>query len=202
MGSQECIAAYDAKTGEMLWQTFIAAGFPIDMVMSSKYLFASGKATGGNDNKLACINRKTGEMVWTFQTGSRGTKLTVSPDESMLFWGNDTGARDMGFYMLNANTGDPLWSLNYGGQAAWFTSDSEYVAVKAYGILEVYDRNGRRVATTACGSTSKMSWFVYIKDDLSRILNIAGGGDTSNSGWLYNMVLTKGYDRDYIESQR
>ena len=170
--------------------------------MSSKYLYASPKATGGNDNKLCCIDRKTGKMVWTFQTGSRGTKLTISPDETILFWGNDTGCRDIGQYMLNAETGEPLWTVGYGGQAAWFTSDSQYVAVKAYGMLEVFDRDGNRVATTACGSTSKMSWFVYVKDDLSRILNIAGGGDTSNSGWLYNMVLEDGYTRDFIDSQR
>ncbi len=203
MGSQECIAAYDAKNGTMLWQTFTGAGFPIDMIMSSKYIYASPKGgTGGNDDKLLCIDRKTGKMKWTFQTGSRGTKLTVSPDETMLFWGNDTGARDNGLYILNAETGEPLWTLNYGGQAAWFTSDSEYVAIKDYGILEVFDRTGRKVATTSCGFNSKMSWFVYIKDDLSRILNIAGGGGQGNSGWLYNMTLEDGYNREFIDSQR
>lgn len=202
MGSQECIAAYDAKDGTMLWQTFTANGFPIDMILSSKYLYVSPKGTGGNDNKLMCIDRKTGKTKWTYQTGSRGTKLTVSPDETMLFWGNDTGARDVGLYMLNAETGEPLWTLNYGGQAAWFTSDSEYVAVKDYGILEVFDREGRKVATTSCGFNSKMSWFVYMKDDLSRILNIAGGGGMGNSGWLYNMVLEPGYDRQFMDSQR
>ena len=46
-----------------------------------------------------------------------------------------------------------------------------------------------------------MSWFVYIKDDLSRILDIAGGGDGGNSGWLYNLTLTEGYDRDFIDRQ-
>lgn len=203
MGSQECIAAYDAKDGTMLWQTFTGAGFPIDMIMSSKYIYASPKGgTGGNDDKLLCIDRKTGQMKWTFQTGSRGTKLTISPDETMLFWGNDTGARDNGLYILNAETGEPLWTVNYGGQAAWFTSDSEYVAIKDYGILEVFDRTGRKVATTSCGFNSKMSWFVYIKDDLSRILNIAGGGGEGNSGWLYNMVLEDGYSRDFVDSQR
>ena len=202
MGSQESIAAFNAKTGEILWQTFTAGNFPIDMIMSGKYLYVSPKATGGNDNKLCCIDRKTGKMVWTFQTGSRGTKLTLSPDETILFWGNDTGSRDIGQYMLNAENGEPLWTIGYGGQAAWFTSDSQYVAVKAYGILEVFDRDGNKIATTACGSTSKMSWFVYIKDDLSRILNIAGGGDTSNSGWLYNMVLEDGYSREFIDGQR
>lgn len=202
MGSQECIAAYDAKTGKMLWQTFIMGGFPIDMIMSSKYLYASPKGTGGNDNKLCCIDRETGKMVWTFQTGSRGTKLTLSPDETILFWGNDTGARDHGTYFLDADTGEPLWTVNYGGQAAWFTSDSEYVAIKAYSILEVYTRDGLRVATTACGSNSKMSWFVYIKDDLSRILNIAGGGgNEGNTGWMYNMTLEDGYNREFIEKQ-
>ncbi len=203
MGSQECIAAYDAKDGTMLWQTFTGAGFPIDMIMSSKYIYASPKGgTGGNDDKLLCIDRKTGKMKWTFQTGSRGTKLTVSPDETMLFWGNDTGARDNGLYILNAETGEPLWTVNYGGQAAWFTSDSEYVAIKDYGILEVFDRDGRKVATTSCGFNSKMSWFVYIKDDLSRMLNIAGGGGEGNSGWLYNMTLEPGYDRTFIDKQR
>ena len=202
MSSQECIMAYDAATGERLWKTFTACGFAIDMIMSSKYLYVSPKGTGGNDNKLMCIDRKTGETVWTFQTGSRGTKLTLSPDETLLFWGNDTGARDIGLYMLDANTGDPLWTVNYGGQAAWFTSDSQYVAIKDYGILEVFDRDGNKVATTACGSNARMSWFVYIKDDLSRILNIAGGGDTNNAGWLYNMVLEEGYDRSFIDNQR
>ena len=202
MGSQECIAAYDAKDGTMLWQTFTANGFPIDMIMSSKYLYVSPKGTGGNDNKLMCIDRKTGRTKWTFQTGARGTKLTVSPDETMLFWGNDTGARDVGLYMLNAETGEPLWTVNYGGQAAWFTSDSEYVAIKDYGILEVFDREGRKVATTSCGFNSKMSWFVYVKDDLSEILNIAGGGGMGNSGWLYRMVLEAGYDREWMDSQR
>ena len=174
------------------------------MIMSSKYLYATPKGTGGNDNKLCCIDRETGEMVWTYQTGSRGTKLTISPDETILFWGNDTGARDHGTYFLDANTGAPLWTVNYGGQAAWFTSDSKYVAVKSYSILEVYTRDGRRVATTACGANSKMSWFVYIKDDLSRILNIAGGGANAmqgNSGWMYNMTLADGYSREFIESQ-
>ncbi len=47
-----------------------------------------------------------------------------------------------------------------------------------------------------------MSWFVYIKDDLSRILNIAGGGGQGNSGWLYNMTLEDGYNREFIDSQR
>lgn len=204
MASQECIAAYDAKTGKMLWQTFIINGFPIDMIMSSKYLYATPKGTGGNDSKLCCIDRETGEMVWTYQTGSRGTKLTLSPDESILFWGNDTGARDHGTYFLDANTGAPLWTVNYGGQAAWFTSDSQFVAIKSYSILEVYTRDGRRVATTACGANSKMSWFVYIKDDLSRILNIAGGGANAmqgNSGWMYNMTLADGYSREFIEAQ-
>ena len=204
MGSQECIAAYEAKTGKMLWQTFIINGFPIDMIMSGKYLYVSPKGTGGNDCKLCCIDRKTGKMVWTYQTGSRGTKLTLSPDESILFWGNDTGARDHGTYFLDANTGAPLWTINYGAQAAWFTSDSKYVAVKAYSMLEVYTRDGRKVATTACGFNSKMSWFVYIKDDLSRILNIAGGGaenGAGNSGWMYNMTLAEGYDRKFIDSQ-
>ncbi len=202
MGSQECVAAYDAKTGEMLWQTFIVGGFPIDMIMSSKYIYASPKGTGGNDNKLCCIDRKTGKMKWTYQTGSRGTKLTVSPDETMLFWGNDTGARDVGLYILNAETGEPLWTVNYGGQAAWFTSDSEYVAIKDYSILEVFDRQGRKVATTSCGFNSKMSWFVYINDDLSRMLNVAGGGGQGNSGWLYNMTLEDGYSREFVDSQR
>ena len=204
MGSQECIAAYEAKTGKMLWQTFIIGGFPIDMILSGKYIYASPKGTGGNDNRLCCIDRKTGKMVWTFQTGSRGTKLTLSPDETILFWGNDTGARDHGMYMLDAETGAPLWSVNYGAQAAWFTSDSQYVAVKAYSILEVFTRDGRKVATTACGANSKMSWFVYLKDDLSRILNIAGGGadqGQGNSGWMYNMVLAEVYDREFIEKQ-
>ncbi len=204
MASQECIVAYDAKTGKMLWQTFIINGFPIDMIMSSKYLYATPKGTGGNDSKLCCIDRETGEMVWTYQTGSRGTKLTLSPDESILFWGNDTGARDHGTYFLDANTGAPLWTVNYGGQAAWFTSDSQFVAIKSYSILEVYTRDGRRVATTACGANSRMSWFVYIKDDLSRILNIAGGGANAmqgNSGWMYNMTLADGYSREFIEAQ-
>ena len=200
MASQECIAAYDALSGEMLWQTFTAAGFPIDMIMSSRYLYASPKATG-IDNKLICIDRSNGETVWSFQTGSRGTKLTVSPDETMLFWGNDTGARDNGLYMLNALTGEPLWTLNYGGQAAWFTSDSKYVVIKDYGIVEVFTRDGNKIATTAVGSNSKMSWFVYIKDDLSRILDIAGGGDGGNSGWLYNLTLAEGYSREYIDRQ-
>ena len=200
MGSQECICAYDTKTGKMLWQTFTAAGFPIDMIMSSKHLYVSPKATG-MDNKLLCIDRKTGETIWSFQTGSRGTKLTISPDETMLFWGNDTGARDNGLYMLNADTGEPLWTLNYGGQAAWFTNDSRYVVIKDYGIVEVFTRDGNKIATTAVGSNSKMSWFVYIKDDLSRILDIAGGGDGGNSGWLYNLTLTEGYDRDFIDRQ-
>lgn len=204
MGSQECIAAYEAKTGKMIWQTFLTNGFPIDMILSSKYLYASPKGTGGNDNKLCCIDRKSGEMVWTFQTGSRATKLTVSPDETILFWGNDTGARDHGCYMLDAETGSPLWSTNYGAQAAWFTSDSEYVAIKAYSILEVFTRDGVKIATTACGANSKMSWFVYLNDDLSRILNIAGGGadqGQGNSGWMYNMTLVDGYDREFIEKQ-
>ena len=161
MGSEECIAAYNAKDGTMLWQTFTTNGFCIDMIMSSKYIYGSPKGTGGNDNKLMCIDRKTGITKWTYQTGSRGTKLTVSPDETMLFWGNDTGARDVGLYILNAETGEPLWTVNYGGQAAWFTSDSEYVAIKDYGILEVFDRDGRKVATTACGDNSKLSWFVF-----------------------------------------
>lgn len=200
MGSQESICAYDSKTGKLLWQTFTAAGFPIDMIMSSKYLYVSPKATG-MDNKLLCIDRKTGETIWSFQTGSRGTKLTISPDETMLFWGNDTGARDNGLYMLNADTGEPLWTLNYGGQAAWFTNDSRYVVIKDYGIVEVFTRQGNKIATSAVGSNSKMSWFVYIKDDLSRILDIAGGGDGGNSGWLYNLTLTEGYDRDFIDRQ-
>ncbi len=203
MGSQECIAAYNVGDGKMLWQTFTGAGFPIDMILSGEYLYASPKGgTGGNDDKLMCIDRNTGKMKWTFQTGSRGTKLTASPDGTMLFWGNDTGARDVGLYILNAETGEPLWTVNYGGQAAWFTSDSEYVAIKDYGILEVFDRTGRKVATTSCGFNSKMSWFVYIKDDLSRMLNMAGGGGEGNSGWLYNMVLEDGYDRAFIDSQR
>ena len=188
----------------MIWQTFLANGFPIDMILSSKYIYASPKGTGGNDNKLCCIDRKSGEMVWTFQTGSRGTKLTLSPDETILFWGNDTGARDHGCYMLDAETGSPLWSTNYGAQAAWFTSDSEYVAIKAYSILEVFTRDGVKIATTACGANSKMSWFVYLNDDLSRILNIAGGGadqGQGNSGWMYNMTLADGYDREFIEKQ-
>ncbi len=154
--SQECIAAFNASDGEMIWQTFTANGFCIDMIMSSKYLYCSPKGVGGNDNKLACIDRKTGE---------------------------------------------PLWTLNYGGQAAWFTGDSQYVAIKDYGILEVFTRDGNKIATTACGSNSKMSWFVYMKDDLSRILNIAGGGGGGNSGWLYNMVLEEGYDRAFIDKQ-
>lgn len=201
MASQESIVAYNAKTGEKLWQTFTLGAFPIDMIMSSKYLYASPKSSGGNDNKLLCIDRKTGETVWSYQTGSRGTKLTISPDETILFWGNDTGARDAGLYMLDANTGEPLWTLNYGGQAAWFTSDSKYVAIKDYGILEVFTRDGRKVATTACGSNSKMSWFVYIKDDLSKMLNIAGGGNQGNSGWLYNLELNSEYNRDFIDKQ-
>ena len=68
--------------------------------------------------------------------------------------------------------------------------------------MEVYTRDGLRVATTACGSNSKMSWFVYIKDDLSRILNIAGGGgNEGNTGWMYNMTLEDGYNREFIEKQ-
>lgn len=201
MASQESIIAYNAKNGEKLWQTFTLGAFPIDMIMSSKYLYASPKSSGGNDNKLLCIDRKTGETVWSYQTGSRGTKLTISPDETILFWGNDTGARDAGLYMLDANTGEPLWTLNYGGQAAWFTSDSKYVAIKDYGILEVFTRDGRKVATTACGSNSKMSWFVYIKDDLSKMLNIAGGGNQGNSGWLYNLELNSEYNREFIDKQ-
>lgn len=201
MASQESIIAYDAKNGDILWQTYILGAFPIDMIMSSKYLYVSPKASGGNDNKLLCLDRKTGETVWSYQTGSRGTKLTVSPDETLLFWGNDTGARDVGLYVLDANTGEPQWTLNYGGQAAWFTSDSKYVAIKDYGILEVFTRDGRKIATSACGSNSKMSWFVYIKDDLSKMLNIAGGGDGGNSGWLYNLELNNAYNREFIDKQ-
>ena len=180
---------------------------PKDMLIEaieSALVSAYKKNYGTSQNVRVSIDRETGEMVWTYQTGSRGTKLTLSPDESILFWGNDTGARDHGTYFLDANTGAPLWTVNYGGQAAWFTSDSQFVAIKSYSILEVYTRDGRRVATTACGANSRMSWFVYIKDDLSRILNIAGGGANAmqgNSGWMYNMTLADGYSREFIEAQ-
>ena len=66
----------------------------------------------------------------------------------------------------------------------------------------MFDKGGRKVATTSCGFNSKMSWFVYIKDDLTRMLNIAGGGGEGNSGWLYNMELSEGYDRSFIDSQK
>ena len=201
MGSQERIIAYRVSDGTKLWETDIFS-FPIDMIASSKYIYASSKTTGGNDNKLACINRETGKMEWTYQVGSRGTKLTISPDETLLYWGNDTGARDNSMYMLDAKTGQPLWSVGGCNQAAWFTSDSQYVAMKGYGLVEVYDRDGNKVATSAVGSNARMSWFVYVKDDLSTLLDIAGGGGMGNSGWLYTLKLNDGYSKEFIDKQR
>ncbi len=197
--SEAITAAYSVKDGTKLWETYIG-GFAFDLLMNETYLYTCAKTTGGNDEYVFCIDRTTGKQVWTYQVGSRCCRMQLSPDGTMIAWGNDTGSRDINGYILDAHTGRPLWATA-GIQAAWFTSDSQYVALKCYSYLEIRDRYGNRVATDAVGSNSKMSYCVYVSDDLTTVLDVGGSGNEANSGYLFTFRLKDGYSKPQIQER-
>ena len=140
---------------------------------------------------LICTELATGKTLWTLDVGMRCSSMTLSHDGKTLFWGTDTGGTNSGQMFIDMETGTPLWSTVSGKQAAAFSADDRYVAIRSGGNLTLWTITGEHLygALIALDDNS-MSWGLYMSGDCKNIVSFAGGSmDSRFYGVMYALTL-------------
>ncbi|MDD2295330.1 MAG: PQQ-binding-like beta-propeller repeat protein [Eubacteriales bacterium] len=180
--------ATEVATGKMLWKKYIE-GTIFGWAMNDTCVVTSTKSTGVG--YLICTELATGKTLWTLDVGMRCSSMTLSHDGKTLFWGTDTGGTNSGQMFIDMETGTPLWSTVSGKQAAAFSADDRYVAIRSGGNLTLWTITGEHLygALIALDDNS-MSWGLYMSGDCKNIVSFAGGSmDSRFYGVMYALTL-------------
>lgn len=117
--------------------------------------------------------------------------MTLSHDGKTLFWGTDTGTTNERCMFIDMETGTPLWGTIGGKQAAAFSADDRYVALRSGGNLQLWTTTGEHLygAIIALDDNS-MSWGMYMSGDCKYIISFAGGSvEDRHYGVMYALAL-------------
>ncbi len=180
--------ATEVATGKTLWKKYIEATI-FGWAMNDTCVVTSTKATGVG--YLICTELKTGKTLWTLDVGMRNSSMCLSHDGKTLFWGTDTGATNEGCMFIDMETGTPLWGTLGGKQAAAFSADDRYVALRSGGNLQLWTTTGEHLygAIIALDDNS-MSWGIYMSGDCKYIVSFAGGSvEDRHYGVMYALTL-------------
>ncbi len=180
--------ATEIATGKTLWKKYIEATI-FGWAMNDTCVVTSTKATGVG--YLICTELATGKTLWTLDVGMRNSSMTLSHDGKTLFWGTDTGGTNSGQMFVDMETGTPLWSTVSGKQAAAFSDDDRYVALRSGGNLQLWTTTGEHLygAIIALDDNS-MSWGMYMSGDCKYIISFAGGSvEDRHYGVMYALTL-------------
>ena len=180
--------ATEVATGKTLWKKYIE-GTIFGWAMNDTCVVTSTKSTGVG--YLICTELATGKTLWTLDVGMRNSSMTLSHDGKTLFWGTDTGGTNSGQMFVDMETGTPLWSTVAGKQAAAFSTDDRYVAIRSGGNLQLRTITGEHLygANIALDDNS-MSWGLYMSGDCKNIVSFAGGSvDSRFHGVMYALTL-------------
>ncbi len=180
--------ATEVATGKTLWKKYIE-GTIFGWAMNDTSVVTSTKSTGVG--YLICTELATGKTLWTLDVGMRNSSMTLSHDGKTLFWGTDTGGTNSGQMFVDMETGTPLWSTVAGKQAAAFSADDKYVAIRSGGNLSLRTITGEHLygANIALDDNS-MSWGMYMSGDCKYIVSFAGGSVESRYyGVMYALTL-------------
>lgn len=118
--------AYDAETGELLWQRHEPISSPA---------VANGVGYSGTFNGIVhAFDTATGEELWRVDVGDENRSVTIGGD--ILYVSSDVS--DRGVYALDAATGTELWHIEADGgidsQAA--VVDGEIYVTTTFGVVQ------------------------------------------------------------------
>lgn len=182
------LRATNILTGEVLWSKYIESMI-IDFALTDTFVITSSKATG--TGYLICTELSTGKTLWTLDVGMRCSKLSLSHDGNTLFWGTDTAGTNERAMLIDTRTGTPLWATISGKQAAAFSADDMYVAMRSGGDLTLRTVTGEHLyGAIIAPDGGSLSWGLYMSGDCKHIVSFAGGRmDKRFYGTMYALTL-------------
>ena len=188
--ASECgdLRATEIISGNVLWGKYIESMI-MDYVLTDTSVITSSKATGVG--YLICTELATGKTLWTLDVGMRCAKMSLSHDQKTLFWGTDTGGTNSGQMFVDMETGTPLWSTVSGKQAAAFSADDRYVAIRSGGNLQLWTTTGEHLyGAIIAPDDNSMCWGIYMSADCKYIISFAGGSVADRyCGVMYALTL-------------
>ena len=172
--------------GEFNWKTYIGS-WAVDVAVGADIIAVASKSdTAG----IRVLDAQSGELKWCYPMCGRACTLVLSDDETLLWCGNDTCAATNAASSLvfNVATGKVKFALDPGAQAADWTSDGKYLAVKTATTLYVY--NGKTGATlyeqtlvTGDGENAASINFSLYYSDNAKYIVAAFNNDPSERSW-------------------
>ncbi|HOO61605.1 MAG TPA: PQQ-binding-like beta-propeller repeat protein [Bacillota bacterium] len=182
------LRAIDVLTGELIWHKYAEATL-MGVVMTDTCVVTSAKATGVGH--LMCSDLATGETLWTLDTGMRCSSMALSHDGKTLFWGTDTSTTNERSLIIDMETGTPLWGTIAGKQAAAFSADDQYIALRSGGNLQLWTVTGEHLyGAIIAEDNNSMSWGIYMSGDCKYIVSFAGGSKQDRHfGVMYALTL-------------
>jgi len=180
--------ATEIATGNVLWEKYIESMI-MDYVMTDSFVITSTKATG--TAYLICTELSSGKTLWTLDVGMRVSKMCLSHDGKTLFWGTDTAGSNERAIIIDAETGTPLWATISGKQAAAFSADDKYIAMRSGGDLTLRTVTGEHLyGALIAPDNGSLSWGLYMSGDCKYIISFAGGRmDDRFYGTIYALTL-------------
>ncbi len=181
--------ATEVATGKTMWKKYIETTI-FGWAMNDTCVVTSTKAS--SVGYLICTELATGKTLWTLDTGMRCASMALSHDGKTLFWGTDAGGATNGGQMfIDMETGTPLWSTLSGKQAAAFSADDKYVAIRSGGNLQLWTTTGEHLyGALIAKDDNSMSWGLYMSGDCKNIVSFAGGSTEERYyGVMYALTL-------------
>lgn len=125
----QVMVAYDADSGEQLWEFHRPKGGPQNLVVRDGRVLYAGRTA-------MAIDAETGEELWRFPVNATAGLGYSDADERAFYFGTDSAA----VYALGVEDGDVLWRTQLGADwpfGGWVTGvaaagDTVYAAVRHF----------------------------------------------------------------------
>lgn len=179
------LAAFRAKTGEVIWSRDLPKDFNAKMPMYgyAESVLIDGDnlfvRTGGTKGYQACLNKRTGATIWTSGDipGDYGYNSMIITD----FGGfrQIIGATNTCYYSLDTKTGKLLWKTDFINQYEINCTDA--IVFNDYVFLTSGEGKGSmliRLKKTGSGITTEKVWETSLMDNYH-------GGVILYNGYLY-----------------
>ncbi len=188
--SSDCgdLTATKIATGKVLWEKYIESMI-MDYVISDSFVITSTKATG--TGYLICTELSSGKTLWTLDVGMRSSKMSLSHDGKTLFWGTDTSGTNERAIIIDTASGAPIWATIFGQQAAAFSADDQYLAMRNGGSVTLRTVTGEHLFGMGVAPDAiSLNWGLYMSGDCKNIVTFAGGStDDRYAGSMYALAL-------------